>query len=149
MAQTIQVRVKDGSQDALGEKVKSGIIKDLGIPVEDVRTYSVYTIDDGAAPLSPEKLNELAEQLFSDPVVNSTIPISAGDNFDWLLEVGKKPGVNDPEGRTSAGAAEDVLKKISGETKENSPEIIYQIYTSKKYAITGNDIQKKDVERIA
>lgn len=134
MAQRIEVRVKDKESDALGKKAMSSIINDLGIPVEDVRIADVFTIPDD---LSPDKITLLADNLFSDSVVSTTAPFPVGRNYDWFLEVGRKPGVADPEGGTASKASADMIKEY------------HPISTSKTYAIKGKNLTREDIKRIA
>ena len=90
MAHRIEVGFKEGVRDALGEKIKKRIIEDLNIPVENVKTIDVYTID---AALSKEQLNFLGENLFADPVIQEfNVDKPLAKNFNWLVEVGFKPG---------------------------------------------------------
>lgn len=139
MTHRIEVGFKEGIRDALGEKVKKRVIEDLNISVKNVKTVDVYTID---ANLSKEQLNLLGENLFSDPVIQEfSIQEPLARNFDWLIEVGLKPGVTDNVGKTTKEAIKDILKiEFSGEEA---------IYTSKQYLISGEKLNQKDLERIA
>ncbi len=61
-------------------------------------------------------------------------------NWDWLVEVGFRPGVTDNVGRT----AREAISAISNiKFKDNEA-----VYTSKQYLITGN-LEKTQVETIA
>lgn len=135
----IEVGFKEGIRDALGEKIKKRINEDLGIEVREVKTIDVYTID---AALSNEQLNFLGENLFSDPVIQEfSIQEPLVRNFDWLIEVGLKPGVTDNVGKTTKEAIKDILKiEFSGEEA---------VYTSKQYLISGEKLNQKDLERIS
>jgi len=132
----IEVGFKKEIKDALGEKTKKKINEDLNIKIEKIRIIDVYTIE---ADLSKRKLNLLGENLFADPITQKfSIDKPLAKDFDWLIEVGFKPGVTDNVSKTSKKAMEDILKrKLNGDT-----------YTSKKYLIYGN-LKKKDVEKIA
>lgn len=90
MAHRIEAAFRPGFEDALGRSVRERIRPGLGLPVRDVRTVDVYTLD---GEFSIEELHQLARDLFSDPIVQLysvdeplTIP------WDWLIEVGYKPG---------------------------------------------------------
>ena len=137
MAHRIEVGFKEGIRDALGEKVKKRIIEDLNIPVANVKTVDVYTID---TDLSKKQLNFLGENLFSDSVIQEfSIDKPLARDFDWVVEVGFKPGVTDNVGKTSKGTIEDILKeKLNGE-----------VYTSKQYLISGENLIKENIEKIA
>ena len=154
MAHRIEVGFKEGVRDALGEKIKKRIIdelrssspfanarviEDLNIPVENVKTIDVYTID---AALSKEQLNFLGENLFADPVIQEfNVDKPLAKNFNWLVEVGFKPGVTDNVGKTAKEAIKDVLKKELGKDEG--------IYTSKQYLIFGEGLTKENLEQIA
>ena len=45
MAHRIEVGFRENIVDALGQSVRKRIIEDLHIPVKDVKTIDVYTID--------------------------------------------------------------------------------------------------------
>jgi len=135
MVHRIEVGFKEDVIDALGNSVKKRIIDDLKINVESVRTINVYTID---SELSKEELEILGEVLFSDPIIqNFSINKSIVNSFDWLIEVGFKPGVTDNVGKTAKEGIEDIFKtEING------------VYTSRQYIINGN-ISREDAEKIA
>ena len=126
---------KPGVVDALGEGKKKDIENFLRIKVDAVRTRRVYALDVG---LSPVELEELKRELFVDPIIEEA---SSGlPEFDWLIEVGFKPGVTDNIGRTSRTAIRDVLRR---ELKEGEG-----VYTSTQYLIKGSGLTYADVERI-
>jgi len=139
MTNRIEVGFKEGIRDALGEKIKKRISEDLGIEAREVKTIDVYTID---AALSNEQLNFLGENLFSDPVIQEfSIQEPLAKDFDWLVEVGFKPGVTDNVGKTTKEAIKDVLKIEFGKNEA--------VYTSKQYLISGERLTKENIERIA
>jgi phosphoribosylformylglycinamidine synthase len=61
-------------------------------------------------------------------------------DFDWIIEVGFRPGVTDNVGRTAREAIELVLGR---ELKEEE-----KVYTSKQCLITGN-LSLREIEKIA
>ncbi|MBE9500977.1 MAG: phosphoribosylformylglycinamidine synthase subunit PurL [Dehalococcoidia bacterium] len=135
MAHRIEVGFKENMVDALGVSVRKRIIEDLNIPVTDVETIDVYTID---AQLSPEQLKMLGQNLFADPITQVfTCDKPQARGFSWLIEVGFRPGVTDNVGKTSTEAIEDMLKIKVG-----------TVYTSRQYLITG-DVSREQVEKIA
>ena len=135
----IEVGFKRGIRDALGEKIGKRIKEDLGISVAKVKTVDIYTIE---ANLSKSQLNFLGENLFTDSVIQEfSINKPLLRDFDWLVEVGFKPGVTDNIGKTSKEAIKDVLRKGLGKDEA--------VYTSKQYLISGDKLTKKDLERIS
>jgi len=138
MVTRIEIAYKDSVRDALGEKIKRRLIRDLNLSVDDVRIVDVYTID---ADLPEETIELIKKEGFSDPVtqvayVGEPCPFVG----DWAIEVGFKPGVTDNVGRT----AKEVIEAISGyKFKEKEG-----VYTSHLYMIWGN-VEERDVIRIA
>jgi phosphoribosylformylglycinamidine synthase II len=137
MPHRIEIGFKEGVPDALGEKIKMRIREDLGLDVQSVNTISVYTID---ADLSNEQLEIVASGPFSDPIIQEyAIDRPLAQSFDWLIEVGFKPGVTDNVGKTAREATE---LRLGIRLKEEK-----KVYTSIQYLITG-DVKEPEVERI-
>ncbi|MBU4264412.1 MAG: phosphoribosylformylglycinamidine synthase [Proteobacteria bacterium] len=141
MLARIQVGIKPVFTDSFGEKIRKKIRGDLKIPVEAVRTIKVFTVE---ADISQQELQAAASGPFCDPVIQdySLGPLALAWNldFDWLIEVGFRPGVTDNEGRTSAQALELLLgRKLSRDEA---------VYTSCQYLFSGN-ISKDDAQTIA
>ncbi|MEW6376797.1 MAG: phosphoribosylformylglycinamidine synthase subunit PurS [Thermodesulfobacteriota bacterium] len=137
MAHRIEIGLKKGIRDPLGEKVGRRIKNDLGLPVESVKTLSVFTLD---IELSKEDLKRVATGPFLDPIIQEyRIDGPLARDFDWLVEVGFKPGVTDNVGKTAKEAIEWRLgRKLKEEEK---------VYTSTQYLFRGS-LKRKDVERI-
>jgi phosphoribosylformylglycinamidine synthase II len=133
----IEVGLKTEVRDALGEKIKKRIEDDFGLPISSVRTLSVFTLD---MELSCEELEMIATGPFLDPIIQEyRIDEDLAKDFDWLAEVGFKPGVTDNVGRTAKDAIEWRLgRKLKEEEK---------VYTSTQYLLSG-DLMRKDVEKI-
>lgn len=139
MTYRIEVGFKKGVRDALGESVRKKIIEDLNISVDNVETVEVYSID---AQIPKEQLNLLGRDLFIDPVIQEfSIGKPLVRDFDWLIEVGFKPGVTDNVGKTAKEAIKDILKKELGKDEA--------IYTFKKYLISAKNLKKENLEEIA
>ena len=139
MINRIEVGFKKGIRDALGEKVKRRIIDNLSLPVTKVSTIEVYTI---TGDLIKDELKAVASGPLSDPVIQDFAvdqPLAA--DFDWLIEVGFRPGVTDNVGKTAREAIELLLGKKIGERK-------ISVYTSRQYLISGK-ITKHNAETIA
>jgi phosphoribosylformylglycinamidine synthase II len=142
MANRIEIGFKRGIRDALGEKIRKRIIEDLRIPVDSVRTIEVYTLD---GPLAPEELEGAARGPLSDPVIQeAAIDRGIARDFDWLIEVGFRPGVTDNVGKTAGEA----ISLLTGKP--------VRVYTSRQYLIRGigdgcapGAITRTDAERIA
>ena len=139
MADRIEVGFKEGIRDALGEKTKKRIIDNLALPVEKIATVEVYTI---AGELSAGELQAAAKGPLSDPIIQEfSINRPLAKNFDWLIEVGFRPGVTDNVGKTAREAITLLLGENTGERK-------IAVYTSRQYLINGK-ISKTDAGKIA
>ena len=139
MADRIEVGFKEGIRDALGEKTQKRIIDNLALAVAKVATIEVYTI---ACELSAAELQEAAVGPLSDPVIQEfSINRPLAKNFDWLIEVGFRPGVTDNVGKTAREAITLLLGENTGERK-------IAVYTSRQYLISGK-ISQTDAEKIA
>ena len=109
MISRIEVSFKKDDADALGNSVKKRILENLNMNVDSVRTVDVYTID---SDCSLEELKKVGKVLFTDPMIQEfTVDSSLMKDFNWLIEVGYKPGVTDNVGRTSREAIEEILKR--------------------------------------
>ena len=142
MANRIEIGFRQGIRDALGEKIKKRIIGHLRIHVDSVRTVEVYTID---GDLTPGELEKAARGPLSDPVIQEfAIDRGMACGFDWLIEVGFRPGVTDNVGKTAAEA----IAILTGKP--------VRVYTSRQYVIGGirdrcalDLLTRADAERIA
>ena len=135
MASRIEIGFREGIRDALGEKIKKRITDHLHLNVDEVKTIEVYTIDSNFAE---DKLREIAGGPLSDPVIqNYAINRGLANSFDWMIEVGFRPGVTDNVGKTARESVELLVgKKLNG------------VHTSRQYIISGK-IDRGDTERIA
>ena len=139
MADRIEVGFKKGIRDALGEKIKRRISNNFPLPVEKVSTIEVYTIE---GVLTKVELKQAAAGPLSDPVIqNFAVNKPLAGDFDWLIEVGFRPGVTDNVGKTAREAIELLLRD------SNNPRKI-SVYTSRQYLLRGK-ISRMDAARIA
>ncbi len=126
MAYRIEIALRRGVMDTRGASTMRQARTALALELADVQTRTVYKID---ADLTPAE-QEAVRRAFTDPVLE----ISAGGRlpppavFDWLIEIGFKPGVTDNVGRTALSALRDVLaRKLPGTAG---------VYTATQYFIT-------------
>ncbi len=104
MSHRIEVRLKPGVRDPLGEKVARSAERFLETGPVRVQTLLVYLVD---GELPRDLLERYAAGALADPVVQEAVVdgCAAGDlAFDWLVEVGFRPGVTDNVGRTATEA---------------------------------------------
>ncbi|MFP4108795.1 MAG: phosphoribosylformylglycinamidine synthase subunit PurS, partial [Desulfonatronovibrio sp.] len=123
-------------EDVQGKRVAGKIRKELDIPVEDVRIISCYTIT-GITGMQQQEI--IAREVLFDPVLHSPSYSPQADGFDWIIEVGFRPGVTDNEGRT----ATQTLQTVLGLKDEK-----VRVYTSRQFLIRGA-LDRAQVEHIA
>jgi len=127
MPHRIEIPLKPSIRDSLGERLKTRIQEHLNLEVQAVNTIAVYTID---ADLSPEQLEMVARGPFSDPIIHAySIDRPLAESFDWLIEVGFRPGVTDNVGKT---AREAIELRLGVQLREDE-----KVYTSTQYLIKG------------
>jgi phosphoribosylformylglycinamidine synthase II len=138
MPHRIEVALKPSLPDPTGRRMSARIASDLGLVVDNLRVADEFVID---RDLSQADLEAIVEEVFRDPVIqDAAIDESLKIPFDWLIEVGFRPGVTDNVGRTAREAVERTLgiKFQSGEG----------LYTRKLYFINGG-ISKEQADTIA
>lgn len=99
MPHRIEVCLKSSLPDPTGRRISARIASDLGFAVENLRVADEFIID---RSLSRGDLETLVEEVFQDPVIQDAVidePLAIP--FDWLIEVGFRPGVTDNVARTA------------------------------------------------
>lgn len=132
MAHRIEIALKTGVRDARGKGVVAAARRFFSLPLRDCRTRDVYKID---IPLKQREVREV-RKAFTDPV----IAVSAEGRlrtpaFDWLVEIGFKPGVTDNVGRTARVVVEDLIGR--------KPGTYEKVYTGVQYFLTGADLTRE------
>jgi phosphoribosylformylglycinamidine synthase len=136
MVTRLEIAPGRGRRDPLGEEVRHRVRRLLEIDVRDVRTCEVYRIDAG---LTDDEASRVLGE-FVDPVTQSgALGRLEAEPFDWVVEVGYKPGVTDPVGKSARVAVEDTLGRELGAEAA--------VYCSRRYALSGVDADQ--TERIA
>jgi phosphoribosylformylglycinamidine synthase II len=138
MPNRIEVALKDGVRDARGERIRREIEHFMHLPVMDVKTIDVYTVD---SSLSEADLQPAAAGPFSDPVIQEFgigCPLAA--DFDFAVEVGFRPGVTDNVGRT----AREAVEYLTGRPFADGEGVYYAV----QYLLKGG-LSVDDVEQIA
>ncbi len=110
----------------------------FGLEFSRVRVIQVLTFDTN---LTPEELEAVRVEVFTNPVtqVSSYQPLAG--YFDWAVWVGLRPGVRDNPGATGMEAVEAFLGRKLG------PDAA--LYTSKLYIFEGDGISGPEIETIA
>ncbi|MCG2660411.1 MAG: AIR synthase-related protein [Kiritimatiellae bacterium] len=127
MTRRIEIGLKNGVRDARGESVVANARKTLGLRIAAAHTRTVYKID---AEMTDAEMESVC-RFFRDPVIEMAAPgrLSAPEKFDWLIEIGYKPGVTDNVGRTARVALQDVLDRPLAEDEA--------VYTAIQYFVRG------------
>ncbi|WP_419786810.1 AIR synthase-related protein [Pseudodesulfovibrio sp.] len=135
----VVVGLKENVRDVLGEKIARKIRSELGMSVDGVRIVNVYTLEG----LSPEQVDLAIERAaLHDPVLHEVSLAPLARDFDWIIEVGFRPGVTDNEGRT----ARETLGVVLGLDKKALEGV--KVYTSRQYLVTA-DMAEDSALRIA
>jgi phosphoribosylformylglycinamidine synthase subunit PurSL len=138
VAYRIEIGLKRGIRDARGRATVGKTRRFLHIPVESCQTRDVYKVD---LSLSNREL-QLIKKAFTDPVTSrSALARLSPPAFDWLVEVGFKPGVTDNVGSTARALAQDLLDRPLSHLES--------VYTSIQYFLRGEKLSQMDIERIA
>ncbi|MGL1861010.1 MAG: AIR synthase-related protein [Pseudodesulfovibrio sp.] len=135
----VVVGLKEGVRDVVGEKFARKIKSELGMDVKDVRIVNVFTLEG----VSQEQVDLTLERAaLHDPVLHEVALKPLARDFDWILEVGFRPGVTDNEGRT----ARETLGVALCLSKDELEGI--KVYTSKQYLITA-DMDEAGIQHVA
>ncbi|SLM27372.1 Phosphoribosylformylglycinamidine synthase [Desulfamplus magnetovallimortis] len=139
MISCIETALKPELLDAEAVGLQRKAMDYFNINIHDGRVVNLVTIE---AELSFDELRAIKDEILTNPVIQISSlenPLEIG--FDWCIWVGFRPGVRDNAGSTAQEAVKDLLKRDfrAGEG----------IYTSKRYCITGNELTREDVEKIA
>ena len=138
MPSRLEISLKGALIDAEGEGLRHKVNDYFGIRIDTVRTVHIVTID---ADLSAAQLKRIQDEIFTNPVTQESAYTPLPVDFDWTIWVGFRPGVRDNAGATAVEAVEDLLglKLAKGEA----------IYTSKRYCITGKDLDASQIGTFA
>jgi len=137
MISRLEIRLKQGIVDAEGKNIKQKAQDYFNIKADEIHVVRVLTID---ADLTRERLENVRDKIFTNPVIEESSFQTMVRDFNWLIWVGFRPGVRDTAGSTAVEAIEDLLKiKFTGEEG---------VYTSRLYEIKG-ELSKDQAEMIA
>lgn len=138
MTLRIEIGLKSGIPDARGATVMHKAKAFLGLELARCRVRDVYKID---VPLTKTQ-GRAVREAFTDPVVcRSAEGRLAAPAFDWLIEVGFKPGVTDNVGRTARSVVADLLGRSLADGED--------VYTSVQYVLSAPGLDRGQVETLA
>ncbi|WFS63001.1 phosphoribosylformylglycinamidine synthase subunit PurS [Pseudodesulfovibrio thermohalotolerans] len=133
------VGLKEGVRDVLGERIARKVRSELGMDVKDVRIVNVFTLEG----VTREQVDMVLDRAaLHDPVLHEVSLAPLARDFDWIIEVGFRPGVTDNEGRT----ARETLGVVLGLSRAERESI--KVYTSRQYLIQA-DLDEAGASRIA
>src|SRR3989338_9657493 len=98
MPHRLEIAVKEGMRDTLGEENRRTIKNNLGIAIELSRFVEVYNVD---ADLAEQELELLAQDVFVDSVIQNCEYKKPMHEQAWRIEIGYLPGVTDNVGHTA------------------------------------------------
>ncbi|MGM0759628.1 MAG: AIR synthase-related protein [Thermodesulfobacteriota bacterium] len=137
MLHRLAVKLKTHLTDMQGRVTASRIGKELGLHVDSVQLITVYTLEG----LNWEQAREVVDQaLLHDPVLHDVSLEPLAQDFDWILEIGFRPGVTDNEGRVAAETVKNGLGLGSGRD--------VAVYSAVQYLIAGS-LSREEVQRVA
>lgn len=131
------VSIRPQVVDVQGKNVAKQINRELDLVVDKVSLIKIYTIDG----LSLKQVQEVVDKcILHDPVLHEVSLDPLAQDFDWILEVGFRPGVTDNEGRV----AQESVRTGLGLSSRDTPSV----YTAVQYLIKG-DVSREEAEQIA
>jgi len=111
----------------------------LGVEIAVLKIIDIYLID---LPLSSQDIHAVEEEILVDPILQKSFHSYEGTDvhkdFDWILQVGLKPGMKDGEGERTKGAITDLL----GEHLQGN------VYTAQEYLLKGK-LSRSDLNQLA
>ena len=111
----------------------------MPLDVQDVRIVNVFTLEG----VSQEQVDLVLERAaLHDPVLHEVALEPLARDFDWIVEVGFRPGVTDNEGRT----ARETLGVALGLSKDMLEDV--KVYTSKQYLICAG-MSEADIQHVS
>ncbi len=126
MAHRIEIALKRGVHDGRGAGVAHRARNFFHLPVTGCASRDVFKVE---VDLKPRQVREV-QKIFTDPVIaRSAVGRLAAPAFDWLVEVGFKPGVTDNLGRTAQEVVTDTIGRAL--TAQEG------VYTGAQYFLKG------------
>jgi len=132
MKKRIEITVKEGLRDVVGEKTKQRAKEELGIELSSVRYADVYNFAE-----EPSDINEIAKDVFTDSILQIFSTSEPLFKSNWRIEIGYLPGVTDNIGNTARTA----VKEKTGTEAE--------IYHSRLYSLKGQNLDVSKCREIA
>ena len=138
MAFRIEIGLKRGVKDARGMAAVEKARRYFNLSVKSCRTRDVYKVD---IPLPSGEIRKI-RKAFTDPVIaRSALGRLSPPVYEWMVEIGFKPGVTDNVGATARAVVQDLVGRSLSRDET--------VYTSVQYFFRGGDLTRDDVLLIA
>lgn len=138
MAFRIEIGLRSGLRDPRGVAAAARARAVLGLAVKRCQTRDIYEV---MVDLPAKKQREVM-RAFTDPVaVRSALGRLPPPTFDWMVEIGFKPGVTDNVARTASSLVADVIDRALAREEA----VIARV----QYFFTGGGLTRADVEAVA
>lgn len=139
MSYRVEIGLKEKVHDARGAAVVAGARRALGMRINSARTRTVYKIE---AELTEAEIQSVCS-FFRDPVIEISAigRLPPPPKFDWLIEIGYKPGVTDNVGRTAQIALQDIIAR-----DQNGRA---QVYTAIQFFLRAPGMPRAAAQKIA
>ncbi len=138
MSFRIEIGLRRGLRDPRGEHVARLAREFLRLPVRRVVTRDVYLVADDL----PKDVQRCVAREFADPV---SARVAVGrlppPPFDWLIEIGYRPGVTDNVGQTARTVLADVL--------DVAPDQVGPVFSATQFFVSGAGLRREHAERLA
>jgi len=135
------VRVKNDAARPSESTIRDKAARWLGIEIDTLKQIDVYLLD---LSLSEAEIDSVQEEILVDPVTEASFYSYSGaekkllEGFDWLIQVGLKPGMKDGEGERAKEAIEDLLGK----------DFEGGVYTAREFLVEG-ELSRSEVGSLA
>ena len=138
MISCIEIALKPDLVDAEAASLKKKAGNYFNINLTDARTVNLVTLD---ADFTSDELCVIKDEILTNPVIQVSSLTPLDIDFEWCIWIGLRPGVRDNPASTAVEAVEDLLNR------KFKPE--EGIYTSKRYAVKGENLTRQEVETLA
>ncbi|MDI6854120.1 MAG: AIR synthase-related protein [Deltaproteobacteria bacterium] len=138
MAVRLEIGWRPELPDAEGEGLRRKAREYFGMHLEQARVLRLLMLD---MNLTPEELEGVRTEVFTNPVTQISGFAPLARDFDWAVWVGLKPGVRDNAGAVALEAIQTYLGRPlppgSG------------VFTSRLFLISAPDLARPDLMRLA
>ncbi len=138
MPARLEIMLRPELLDAEGESVRRQAREYFALEFSRIRVIQVLTFD---ADLTPEELEGIRTEVFTNPVTQVSGYRPLAGHFDWAVWVGLRPGVRDNPGATGLEAVAAFLGRSLGTEAA--------IYTSRLYVFEGDGVSQPEISKIA